>query len=195
MISFRFAGVRWRVSFWFFGAVALFLFVDAGGFALSFLGAAAIHECGHLLAMGFLKAPVRVVELTLFGMKICRGGRVGRGAEIIILLAGAGGNLLAALVLYFWGAPGIMEFSAANTALAIFHLLPVAGLDGGSLLELFCLNIFGPASGGVIAGGISVTFCFAALAALVWVVFYHGVTGGLLMMGLLLILALFAPLQ
>ncbi|MEG1875746.1 MAG: hypothetical protein RR185_09300, partial [Angelakisella sp.] len=106
MVSFCFAGVRWRVTFAFFAVAAVFLWIDGGGFALAFLGGALLHELGHLLALAFLRCPVRLVELTARGMQIFRAEAAGMSPaeEAVILLAGPGTNLLLALLLPFLGA-------------------------------------------------------------------------------------------
>ncbi|MEG1943435.1 MAG: hypothetical protein RR049_06425 [Angelakisella sp.] len=139
MIHFTFAGVHLRASFGFFALLAIFLFVDAGGFALAFLGGAALHELGHLLAMGVFGVGIRLVELRGGGLIIHRDERhhTSFWQEVIILLSGAGANILAAVCLYIMGGDGALRFSAANTALAICHLLPIPGLDGGTLAALF----------------------------------------------------------
>lgn len=194
MIHFTFAGVRWRAAFGFFALAAVFLFVDSGGFALSFLGAAALHELGHLLAMGLFRVPVRLVELRVSGLLIYRDDRHRTNAqqEAMILLAGAGTNLLAAGLLYLAGEGGL-RFSAANSALAIYHLLPVAGLDGGSLLLLFCSEVFGCRRGAAVAAQISVLFCVGAILLLGVATVHHGLSPGILLMTVPFICAIFSP--
>lgn len=195
MIHFTFAGVRWRAAFGFFALTAVFLFVDSGGFALAFLGAAALHELGHLLAMGLFGVPVRLVELRMSGLLIYRDDRCRTGffQESCILMAGAGANLLASLLLYLAGGEGAMHFSAANSALAIYHLLPVAGLDGGSLLLLFCTALFGCQRGAAVAAQLSVIFCFGAIVLLCLVTVRYGFSAGTLLMTLLFICAVLSP--
>lgn len=195
MVHFTFAGVRWRAAFGFFALTAVFLFVDSGGFALAFLGAAALHELGHLLAMSFFGVRVRLVELRMSGMLIHRDDRCHTGflQETCILMAGAGTNLLAAVLLYLAGGEGAMHFSAANSALAIYHLLPVAGLDGGSLLLLFCTGLLGCRRGTAVAAQLGVIFCFGAIALLCLVTVRYGFSAGTLLMTLLFVCAVISP--
>ncbi|MEG0541174.1 MAG: hypothetical protein RR528_02500 [Angelakisella sp.] len=195
MIHFSFAGVRWRAAFGFFALAAVFLFIDAGGFALAFLGAAALHELGHLLAMGFFGVPIRLVELRCSGLIIYRDDRHHTEflQEVFILMAGAAANLLAAGLLYLLGGEGALHFSAANSALAIYHLMPVAGLDGGSLLVLFCSRALGCRRGTQVAAQLSILFCFAAIVALCMITVWYGFSAGTLLMTVLFVCALIAP--
>lgn len=193
MISFAFAGVRWRVSFVFLLAMAVFLLLDSGGFAVAFLGAAVLHEAGHLAAMSILGAPVRLVELRASGMGIVRGGKLGYGQELVILAAGAATNLVAALILLLEGSSGSQHFSAANAAVAIFQLLPLGGLDGGSILELLMVRLLGAVSGCTAARTVSIIFAVTALCLIVWLTVQFGWSMGTLLMGMLLICALLAP--
>lgn len=193
MLSFFFAGVYWRVSLGFLLAITAFLLLDSGGFALCFLAAAALHESGHLAAMSLCGAPVRAVELTVGGMRLRRGGTLGYRAELFVMLAGAGCNLLAALLLLLWGGVGAQRFSAANLALAVFHLLPIGGLDGGTVLELLCVRWRGAAAGMRLARRCSVCFALTALAGLCWLCWRYGWSAGVLLLALLLVCALLAP--
>ena len=64
--------------------------------ALSVLLAAALHECGHLLALRAFHVPVEGLHLSAFGAVIhARGARrLSYGRELIVTLAGCGMNLV-----------------------------------------------------------------------------------------------------
>ena len=129
-------GVRLRLEFSFFLAVVLFLLGDQSGSALFVLGAVAVHETGHLLAMGAVGAPVEAVWFTPFGLRITRGGGppLSWGAEALVTLGGSGANLLAALLLLPLPAVEAAVFSAFQLVLGLLNLLPAHNLDGGKLL-------------------------------------------------------------
>lgn len=193
MVSFFWAGVYWRVSFGFLAGVAAFLFADAGGFALAFLGAAVLHESGHLLVMACFNVPVRCVRLTLGGMYIQRGDCAGFLQELLVLVAGAAVNMLAAMLLFSHGTDGSLRFSAANAALAFFHLLPFGGMDGGSIAELICVRLFGLPCGLWVSRLCALAaFLFCAVALLLLARGY-GLTATTVMLWLLLICTALAP--
>ena len=123
----RLLGVRLRFDFSFFLLVVLFLLGDQSGSALFVLGAAAIHEGGHLLMMGLAKAPVEAIWFTPFGLRI-------NGAEAAVTLGGSAANLAGALLWSILPLPGALTFSAFQLVLGLLNLLPAENLDGGKLL-------------------------------------------------------------
>ena len=136
-------GIRISASFWFFAALALFLVFDKDGLALYFLAPVFVHELGHLAAMRLLGVNIRSVGFSAFGIDIQKAGGLGisYAKEIIVASSGALANLALALGLSFFSHdfdnPGRATlFMAANIAVAAFNMLPVGGLDGGSLLKL-----------------------------------------------------------
>ena len=132
----RLLGVRLRFDFSFFLLVVLFLLGDQSGSALFILGAAAIHEGGHLLMMGLAKAPVEAIWFTPFGLRITRGEGppLSYGAEAAVTLGGSAANLAGALLWSFLPIPGALTFSAFQLVLGLLNLLPAENLDGGKLL-------------------------------------------------------------
>ena len=136
-------GVRISASFWFFAVLALFFVFDEDGLALYFLLPVFAHELGHLTAMRLLGVKIRSVRLSAFGIAIQKEGglKLSYAKEIIVAAAGAFANLGLALVFSFFphdfDEPGrVTLFMAANIAVAAFNMLPIGGLDGGSLLKL-----------------------------------------------------------
>lgn len=87
-------GLRVSRSFWLL--VLLAAVVSPLSVALSVLLAAALHECGHLLALRAFHVPVEELHLSAFGAVIhARGARrLSYGRELIVTLAGCGMNLV-----------------------------------------------------------------------------------------------------
>lgn len=87
-------GLRVSRSFWLL--VLLAAVVSPLSVALSVFFAAALHECGHLLALRAFHVPVEGLHLSAFGAVIhARGARrLSYGRELIVTLAGCGMNLV-----------------------------------------------------------------------------------------------------
>lgn len=130
--------LRWRLGklelcfhFSFFFLLGLFFLLDRYNLGLRFLGAVALHEGGHLLAMALLKIPLRSVDFSAFGVAIQRGDNGGSlPRELALHLAGPGANLLA-LMLPLGLDPLSRSF---HLLLAGLNLLPLRPMDGGEAL-------------------------------------------------------------
>lgn len=130
---------RITCDFWFFAVIAIAVYF--GGDALSLLLAALVHEAGHWLAL--LATHNGVSQLRLCG---CCAQIVpyyrrlpSLGQELVILAAGPLAGIVFALLLK----PLAPRFSAISLLLSVFNLLPVRGLDGGSMLRLIYSALFG----------------------------------------------------
>lgn len=108
------------------------------------LAAAAVHECGHLLAAYALGIRVRVLELDIPGAKIQPADALpSYAAEGWLAAAGPlAGFLLAALVYPLDGVFFSMLF-VSTASLAIFNLLPVGDFDGGRVLVCVTAPLLG----------------------------------------------------
>jgi len=97
-----------------------------------------IHESFHLLALGFLKAPLRQVELTPFGgiMDVETFQSLPVRHRVGIAASGVLGSVLAGL-LCFWipGEKGFLrDLGGMSLALGLWNALPVLPMDGGQVL-------------------------------------------------------------
>ena len=154
-------------SFWLLAAGAAFL--DESGISLLFLLAAALHECGHALAVLLCGGQVLLLRLTaLGGVLHYRLARPHPLRDFWIAAAGPLTGFIAA-----WGAAACEAyvFSGANLLLSAINLLPVRPLDGGVLIQAvlperwLCI--------------IEMLCCFAVTAAALWLG-THGGGWGLL---------------
>ncbi|MBR6727599.1 MAG: hypothetical protein IKM08_05355 [Clostridia bacterium] len=102
---------------------------------LATLTAAAVHECGHLLAANVLKIPIRMLEIDLMGAKIHPAAAL-PSYRAELLLAGAGPlfSLLLALPALLIGHAFGAALLSATLSFALFNLLPIRGFDGGRIL-------------------------------------------------------------
>ena len=118
---------------------ALFLFWDREGVAPVVLIAWALHEGGHLGVLWAAGGRLRRLELSLVGIKIetQQGRRLTYGGELLAVLAGPGANLALAALCARLGESWYL-FSGVSLILGVFNLLPLPGLDGWRVMELFC---------------------------------------------------------
>lgn len=119
-------------DFWFFAVIAAAVYF--GGDALCLLLAALIHEAGHWIALMATNNGVLQLRLTGCCAHIVPYYRrlPGLRQELLILSAGPLAGILFALILK----PFAPRLAKISLLLSIFNLLPVRGLDGGSILRL-----------------------------------------------------------
>lgn len=145
----------------------------------SVLLAAALHECGHLLALRCFRVPVERVTLKAFGAQIDARGllRLPYGRELTVTLAGPLVNLLLApLTAALSEALGWQEgwiLAGAHAILGAFNLLPILPLDGGQALYLLAAWRFDPQFAGTVTAAVG-TVCALLLLALSLVLMAQG---------------------
>ena len=126
----------------FFLLLCVLLWLDRDGVVMIFLLSAALHECGHLLALFLLGVPVYGMELRASGA-ILHTGKTSPTKEAVCAAAGPFVNLLLLGILFR------MQPTAAlvNLLLFVYNLLPLYPLDGGRLLRLLLCSLFGAQAG------------------------------------------------
>ena len=128
--------VSW--SFWLL--ILLAAIVSPLTIVLSILLAAALHECGHLLALRAFHVPIEGLRLSAFGAVLhARGAqRLSYGRELAVTLAGCGMNLVCGVLtawfsLHYVWVEGFV-FAGAHILLCAFNLLPIPPWDGSRIL-------------------------------------------------------------
>ena len=131
--------VSW--SFWLL--ILLAAIVSPLMIVLSILLAAALHECGHLLALRAFHVPIEGLRLSAFGAVLhARGAqRLSYGRELAVTRAGCGMNLVCGVLtawfsLHYVWVEGFV-FAGAHILLCAFNLLPIPPLDGSRILLVF----------------------------------------------------------
>lgn len=109
--------------------LAVLICLDPAELCLPFLIAAALHECGHLLALRLCRVPLRRLRIGMTGAVMETAVR-SRREELLCAAAGPVVNLL--LGALFWRVCPV--FSMLNLLLAAWNLLPVSPLDGGRIV-------------------------------------------------------------
>ena len=115
--------------------------IDRTGLIIPTLFAVFIHESGHLLAMWAADCQPKAVRLIPTSVQIIRGFSTKKYGEVAIAFCGPAANLILFFVLYanynICGSEVSLNFALLNFVIAVFNLLPVSGLDGGTILTLF----------------------------------------------------------
>lgn len=140
-MHFTIGTTRFTVSFLFCCVLALLILFDNNVLLYSFLMVCA-HESAHLLAMYCCAVKVEAVRLEPFGIIIeKRDEDISLKAQAVIAAAGCVINfVLAGLFLWlycFFKSEVTFTLFCVNLCLFSLNILPIHGLDGGQILNLF----------------------------------------------------------
>lgn len=166
------------VSPWTVLLLAVFVAVSSPLLLVALLTAALCHELGHYYLLRAFGAEVDTVYINAFGAELRLSDRMplSYGREILAVAAGPAANLVLFTVLSLCGRqiPVFYVFSGAQLVLAVFNLLPVRPLDGGTLVWLclaWWINPFAADSGARWIGG---TAAAALLLFSLWLLVKSG---------------------
>lgn len=165
-MRFRAFGTEFYISFLFAAVITALIAADRTGFVLPLLFAVLIHELGHLAAMWVLDCAPKRVRLVPAAVEITT--KIGGGKhEIFIALCGPAVNLLLFTVLFLnylvFGNDGYLTIGLINLLIGLFNLLPVTGLDGGTVLFNLLCRRKDPQKAGLIMRIINLSVALAAL--------------------------------
>lgn len=139
-MRFKIFGTDIYISFLFAAVIAFLLATDRTGLVIPTLFACLIHETGHLFAMWIRECQPKSIRLVPATVQITRDFACKPNSQGIIAVCGPAANIavfLSLLINYFiFKKESILVFALLNLIIAVFNLLPVSGLDGGTLLEL-----------------------------------------------------------
>ena len=140
-MKFKFFGTEVYVSFLFCATLCVMLAIDRTGLVIPTLFAVFIHESGHLLAMWAADCQPKAIRLVPASVQIVRSFSGKQRGEVAISICGPLANLVvfaSLLVNYMiFDSQQSLKFALLNLVLAVFNLLPVSGLDGGTLITMF----------------------------------------------------------
>ncbi len=140
-MKFKFLGTDIYISFLFCATLCFMIAIDRTGLIIPTLAATLIHETGHLLAMWATDCQPKAIRIIPTSVQIVRGFSSKKHGEAAIAICGPAANLavfagvFANYVIY--DSRQSLTFAVLNLVIAVFNLLPVSGLDGGTLLTLF----------------------------------------------------------
>lgn len=137
-MRFKLLGTEIYVSFLFAAVIAFMLATDRTGLALPTLCAVLFHETGHLLAMWALDCNPKRVKLIPASVQITMPFSKSFRNDLIIAVCGPLVNFIIFGVLYFnylaFHGQTTLYYALVNLLVGLFNILPVKGLDGGTIL-------------------------------------------------------------
>lgn len=173
-MSFKLFGTEVYISFLFMGVITLMLCFDKTGLILPTLFAVFIHEFGHLFMMWATGETPKKIRLIPASVQIVSAFSGGYKKDVLVALSGPVVNFVFFGVFYYnyacFGNNATLLFSILNLVIGVFNLLPVKGLDGGTVIyivlsrfwspykALWCVRILTAVLGAVVlVGAISLT--------------------------------------
>ncbi len=137
-MRFKFFGTEFYISFLFAAVITAMLVFDRTGFILPLLFAVLVHELGHLAAMWVLDCAPKRIRLVPAAVEITTKLQSGGRYEIFIALCGPAINLFLFAILFLnylaFSNDSYLTIGLINLLIGLFNLLPVTGLDGGTVL-------------------------------------------------------------
>ena len=140
------------------------------------LFSAAVHECGHIIAVKACGSQIKRFEIHLLGAKIVLGGKLISYKKEALIFAGGGlANLFtAALTFIFIRRYPCEQFFFlfyCNLFFMIFNLLPLSSLDGYGLIKSLVLLKADPDTAEKIMKIISTVCLTCAVCAAVYIAY------------------------
>lgn len=164
---------------------------DRTGFALPLIFAVVMHEGGHLLVMWILDCPPKRVRLVPAAVEITAVFGCSRKKEIAVALAGPAVNLVLFFALWFnflaYKGEQTLIYALINLLICIFNMLPVTGLDGGTVLFSLLTRRKAPEKAALIMRIINLSLAALVLFAAVYLCFHGKVNISLFITALYLI--------
>ena len=143
-MRFKFLVTEIYISFLFMAIITLMLAFDKTGLILPTLFAVSLHETGHLFMMWVKGMAPKRIKLIPSSVQITNSFSRCYRNDIIIALAGPAVNFLFFAVLYYnylcFKNEGTLYFALLNLLIGGYNLLPIKGLDGGTVLYTVLCN-------------------------------------------------------
>lgn len=137
-MRFKILGTEIYVSFFFAAIITFMLAVDRTGLIIPAIFAVITHELGHLFCMWVLDCAPRQIKLVPAAVQIVRDFNLKPSGEIAVAVCGPLVNIILFGILYFnfraFDNEISLNYALLNLIIALFNLLPVSGLDGGTIL-------------------------------------------------------------
>ncbi len=153
-MKFKLFGTEIYISFLFAALITVMLLTDKTGYMLPALFAVLLHETGHLFMMWVIDCAPKRIKLIPASIQITTPFQKRYRNDILIAASGPVVNIILFLTLYFnflaFGNQITLYFALLNLVIALFNLLPVKGLDGGTILFCILAKFKGPERAAVI---------------------------------------------
>ena len=174
-MRFKLFGTEFYISFLFAAVITAMLAFDRTGFILPLFFAVLVHELGHLAAMWVLDCAPKRIRLVPAAVEItAKFGNSGK-YEIFIALCGPAINLLLFATLFVnylaFNNEGYLTVGLINLLIGLLNLLPVTGLDGGTVLFNILCRKTDPSKAALIMRIINFSVALSALVIAVTLCF------------------------
>lgn len=190
-MKFKFLGTKIYISFFFMAAVTLMLATDRTGFMLPTLFAVIAHEAAHLFIMWVLDCAPLSVRLIPASVQINRKFSFSPQNDILIAAAGPAANLILSACLYFNYAAfsnlTVLYYALLNLIIGCFNLLPVRGLDGGTIIYTLICKWKGSDKAALIMRIITLILAVAVIFLAVTLTFRHKLNISMYIVGIYLL--------
>jgi len=130
--------MRIRVTPGFFLTVVLYYIAERAGLFQCVVPAVVVHELGHTVMIAACGGRVEGMTLGAGGLCLDYSGNFSHKQEIFIALAGSAANFLCAFVCAVFcrrGNDALSYAAGVQVCLAVWNLLPVHDMDGGTVLK------------------------------------------------------------
>ena len=145
-MRFRFFGTEIYISFLFSAVIAFMIATDRTGLVIPTIFSVLLHEVGHLIFMWIFECEPKSIKLVPASISITRGMSAKKYGDLLISLAGPMVNLIMFCSLYvnflITKSAFSLDCALINLAFFTFNMLPVSGLDGGTVLKIILSKKF-----------------------------------------------------
>lgn len=136
-MNFKLFKTKIYVSVLFVAVIVVMLIFDKTGLCLYCLLSVFIHELSHLIVMKLEGCAPKEIRLTPASVGIIRQFKCSVSSELKIAVAGPLGNVITGvlfvLLFLIFNKVLLLKIALLNFVCAVFNLLPVCGLDGGTI--------------------------------------------------------------
>lgn len=140
-MRFKLFGTEIYISFLFASVITFMLLFDKTGVILPLLFAVFMHEIGHLFMMYLRESAPKRIKLIPASVQITKSFTSNYKSDILISLSGPALNVFLFLVFYFnykcHQNISTLYIALLNLIIGVFNLLPIKGLDGGTIF--YCI--------------------------------------------------------
>ena len=140
-MRFKLFGTEIYISFLFASVITLMLLFDKTGVILPLLFAVFMHETGHLFMMYLRESAPKCIKLIPASVQITKSFTSNYKSDILISLSGPVVNIFLFFVFYFnykcHQNITTLYIAFLNLIIGVFNLLPIKGLDGGTVF--YCI--------------------------------------------------------
>ncbi len=136
-MRFTLCGIPCTISYFFVCSVAIFVAIDKTQMYIPTLLSMTLHEAAHILALVSFGCKIEEVQLLIGAIGVKYSDiTLTRLKKIAAIIVGPLCNFLLAIIAFFIGS---YTYFGINLVLCVYNLLPVSGLDGGSIVKtLLC---------------------------------------------------------